>query len=425
MGTEVIVAGGYHRSDASGHDLRIVCFNAADSTVLWETREDRALPNMSKVPALAMDADGNVLVGWDYWAVGSGNHTVVTKLAGSDGRKLWEWKAQAAGQQSGHLAVPIPDAQGRVWVAGIQQVAGGEYRRFLGLLDTGDGATRWQSSLNSARDANDRRAAVYPLSGGDALVIAPPQGGEGLSPWLIRRISGANGATVWHREFTRDNDRNLPNLSWVIDERRTQFVALVSQVGSKAQLTRIAYDLLTGAERWQTVDSEAGELQGGITAATLSNNGDIIVWSRNTHEATHRKWWRWHREDGFWFPETTTTQHEQPLRITVSGHNGALLKRDLIARKDERIQAIVIPAAGQNQGAMFLRSMIKKEQFEPWRVVWLTDGGRAITREFVRRPGGPGAKLWFPRLAVVTPSGRIAIAGDPSEEKPGWQITAW
>jgi len=69
--------------------------------------------------------------------------------------------------------------------------------------------------------------------------------------------------------------------------------------------------------------------------------------------------------------------------------------------------------------------MSKLEQIEPWRVARISDGGLTIRREFERRPGGPEAKLWFPSVAVVTPSGHVAIAEDPSEEKSGWRITVW
>ena len=254
-GTEVLVAGGYHRSDQSGRDLRIVCFDVADGRVLWEAREDRALPNMSKVPALKLDGDGDVFAGWDYWAVGTGRHVVVTKYSGSDGRKLWEWKASASGQQSGHMAEAFPDAQGRVWVAGIQQITGGAYQRFLALLDSRNGVAHWEIPLNAAKD------------GGDAPIVAAPEGGEGISPWLIRRVSGADGATIWNREVTRHHDRNMFS---------TGFIA----VGNVKSIT-IGGSIITGTRQGNEILSGSGGILASSSIDILTVKGSLVGNERN------------------------------------------------------------------------------------------------------------------------------------------------
>jgi hypothetical protein len=189
------------------------------------------------------------------------------------------------------------------------------------------------------------------------------------------------------------------------------------------QTNAVAWDLHSGHERWHVTDFGGGDLWGGIYPATLGENGDVIAWSRHNNEHVHRNWLRWQKDDGLWFPETWVTQHEQPTRVVLSAKTGALVSRDVLARPDERIQAFVSQSGAR--GALFFRSTIKKAQLEAWRVVRVTDGGRAISRELGRPPGGPAARLDFPEHAVVTPSGHIAIAGDPAGEKAEWRITVW
>lgn len=423
-GIETLVAGGYHRSDGSGRDLRIVCFDAAQGKVRWESREDRALPNASKIPALTMDAQGDVLVGWDYWSVGSGRYPVIAKHSGSDGRRIWEWSAVAAGGQSGHLAVPVPDVLGRVWAAGIQQTAGGRYQRFLALLDSRDGAPRWENALNTAQDANDRRATVEPLQGGDAFVVAPPEGGEGNSPWILQRVSGENGRSIWRRDLLRADDRVLPGLHWVIDQGRSQVIVFWGVVrAGKMDARIVTYDLRSGEERW-SAPVAIDELLHGMTKAVLTEAGEIVAWSRHVYEVTRYKWWRWRYEEGLWLPEVENTRREQPLRTVFSGRDGSLLRHDLIARADERITAELPHADAKESAAIFLRSMSGKKPLEPWRVGRSAADG-TIRPTFVRRPSGLRAALDFPRCAVVTPGGRLAIGNDPAGDQRIWRITVW
>ncbi len=46
LGNEIVVAGGYFRTDDSGRDLRILCYDSADGGVRWEARENKTLTNM-------------------------------------------------------------------------------------------------------------------------------------------------------------------------------------------------------------------------------------------------------------------------------------------------------------------------------------------------------------------------------------------
>ncbi len=424
-GPEFVVAGGYYRKDGSGRDLCIVSLRSEDGKRLWEERYDRALPNMSKSPLLAVDTTGDVFVGWDYWAVGSGSHPVIEKLAGSDGRPLWRWTTLSGGNQSGLVAEPVPDKQGRIWISGIRKISGDQYQRFIALLTSSDGSSIWNVSVNEAEDANDRRASIHPLEGGDAAVIAAPRSGERSFPWLIQRFVATDGRVIWERRVLRENERGLPILRWIVDEENRQIVVFWSTVSrGRMEIEVVSFDLTDGKERWRSSESFAGMYNGGLTEMTLGGSNTIQLWGRHADEEVITRWWRWHYEEGMWFPEREVIRFERPLCVTISGVNGKIQSKDWLGRRDERINAVLPGPSKRNGIALILRDMEGHKKVAPWRTLWQNDTVEAGTGKRPQ-PRGEGSTLHFPRHVILTAHGRIVIAVSEDEDTRKWQITVW
>lgn len=128
-GKETLVAAGYFRTDASGHDLRVLCYDAADGRLRWEARENK----------------------------------VVSKYVGSNGHLLWDWSLESRDTGTSMTAISLPrSGSGALWVSGIRKTAA-EHRRFIAELNPKTGTPLWESDLNTARDGFDRLARIHHL----------------------------------------------------------------------------------------------------------------------------------------------------------------------------------------------------------------------------------------------------------------------
>lgn len=429
-GNEIVVAGGYFRTDASGRDLRLLCYDSTNGRGRWEAREDKALPNMMTDPIIAIDPAGDVLVGWEAAAARLGANKAVSKFAGTDGRPLWNWNLENAYVGTSMTAIPVPGPTGALWVSGIRKVSG-EHRRFVAALDPKTGALLWQDDLNAARDGFDRPAEIHHLKAGGATVVIPPRGGEGKFPWIIQHRSSADGRVRWQHEIIRDNDRSLQGLGWLIDEGNGQVVVSWNLVTAGRMHFHIAaHELTTGAERWHVRDTiPADDFRSGVEAVTLGMGGGIELWGRHVREIVHTKWWSWRVEEGIPYPEQDREIIEQPVRVTLSPTDGTFRKRELLGRPNERVMAR-LARPGVAAEAMILCHLDHRELNHsdqprrfPWRADAITYGSWAGVLQ--RPPAGALATLDFPNHATLTPSGRLVIAGDPAEDKRRWQIRVW
>ncbi len=429
-GNEIVVAGGYFRTDASGRDLRLLCYDSSNGKVRWEAREDKALPNMMTDPIIAIDPAGDVLVGWETAAARLGNNKAISKLGGTNGRSLWNWCLENTDSGTSMTAIPVPGQTAALWVSGIRKVAG-EHRRFIAALDTKTGAQLWKDDLNSARDGFDRPAHIQHLKDGDAMAVIPPRGGEGKFPWIIQHRSGKDGGVHWQHEIIRDNDRSLQGLGWLINEANGQIVLSWNSVaGGRMHFDIAALHLESGRDQWHVRDIiAADDFRSGVEAVTQGKSGGIELWGRRVKEIIHTKWWSWSMDHGIPYPERDGEVVEQPLRVTLSPADGSVIKSELIARPKERIMAR-LARPGTTPGMLILCLIDHRESSHSDRPRMLPWRAHAIAHESWlefpwREPSGAKAALDFPKHAELTPSGRLVIGSDPAEDKRQWQIRVW
>ncbi len=431
-GKEIIVAVGYFRTDASGHDLRVLCYDAADGRVRWEARENKALPNMMTDPIIAIDPAGDVLVGWETAAARAGANKVVSKYAGSNGHLLWDWSLESRDTGTSMTAIPLPSpsGSGALWVSGIRKTSG-EHRRFIAELNPKTGTPLWESDLNTARDGFDRPARIHHLKQGGAIVVSPPRGGEGKFPWIIQYRSSVDGDIRWQHEIVRDNDRSLQGLEWLVDETKGQIVISWNSVtGGRMHFDFEALELTTSSRRWHVRDIiPVDDFISGVEAVTSGPNGGIQIWGRHVKTIIHTKWWRWRMDHGIPYPEQDTEVIEQPLRVTLSPSDGSVRNRELLGRPRERVMTR-LAGPGGSADVMILRLFDRgrsnhsdRSRLAPWRAQKIPN---ELWPETPRRePSGAKSTLDFPNQVSLTPSGSLVIGGDPAEEKREWQIRVW
>lgn len=426
-GNEIVVAGGYFRTDGSGRDLRILCYDAADGWVRWETREDKALPNMMTEPIISIDSAGDVLVGWESAAARFGANKVVSKYAEIDGHLLWDWSLDNTDSGSSLTAIPVASESGALWVSGIRKISG-EYRRFVAALDTKTGVLLWQDELNAARDGFDRPAEIQHLKDGGVMVVIPPPRVEGKLPWIIQHRSGVDGGIRWQHEILWDDGRSWRGVEWVIDQARGQMV-IAWNSSTREQVDISALDLTSGAERWHVRSIKTGDLGRYIESVTLGQNGDIELWGSKMLLTVYTKWWRWRINDGIPSPERLENMTDQPQRVTLSPKDGSIRKSKVFARPGERVKAR-LSRPGESTEVLILQefcgdlsAMFGEPEVNTWRAEVITPQFRLVVP--IRQPEGTMTSSEFPDHVVLTPSGRLVIGGCPAKDQRQWQIRVW
>jgi hypothetical protein len=296
-------------------------------------------------------------------------------------------------------------------------------------LDARNGTALWERGLSPTENLYEGRLTVTPLEDGDALVIEPPEKRDDSSPWLAHRISGTDGTTVWRQQLTGssfDSAISVPK----VDERNSR--AIVFFTGFKGNSPVVtAYDLRTGAQGWQTGNLEKGAPFSDLFSPTLAENGDIDLWGRNITFAPRYQWQKGFF--GLWYPKIRMALRERPVRVTLSGGSGAVLKTEPFGDVDEQGGAPT-PAAGSLRFFLLYTNPIADvvvvdayaAPSPKWRILPAKDCGLPIHRRLTREPGGETAKLGLPGgPPVVTPSGRIAVFGSPDQNGHRWQIIVW
>lgn len=430
IGNEIIVAGGYFRTDDSGRDLRVLCYDASNGRVRWEARENTALPNMMINSIITIDPAGDMIIGWETAAAQVGRNKAISKFAGTDGHLLWGWSLDNTDSGTSITAIPTPSQSDALWVSGIHKISG-EHRRFIAVLDTKTGVQLWMDDLNSARDGFDRPAQIQHLKNGDALVLIPPRGGEGKFPWTIQLRTGKYGTIQWQYEMIRENDRSLQSIEWLADEPNNQVIVSWNSVsGGRMHYDFVALGLATGRENWHVRDIvSTDDFISGVEAVTRGNHSGIELWGRHIEDITHTYWWRWRMEDGIPYPERETEVIEQPLRITLSSSDGSITTRELLAHDRERvIKRLAKPGRTSVEALLLGRfdddkfDKSEKLQMAQWRCA---QTHASLLGGFHRDPVGKNIGIHFPDHAILTPSGKLVIAGDPAEDKRQWQIKVW
>ncbi len=442
LGNEIVVAGGYIRTDDTGRDLRILCYDATDGHVRWEVREDQELPKYIETkPILTMDAAGDVLVGWEMVFARQGTNKAVSKYAGVDGRLLWSWNMEDAMDGSFLMAIPVAAESGALWVSGFRDISGA-CRRFVAALDPNSGRLLWQHDLNECPGGIEGPVQIHHLKDGGAILLVHPQDDGGVHPWLIQHRSGADGELRWQQEIRRDDERFHRDLCGLVDEVSGQLLISMdtSSLGHR-HLEVMAFDLTSGVERWHHTDiiahmslgqygpSQAHRSCYGYAAGSLTHgrDGGIELWGTIGQKTLRTKWWRWRMDGWVPRPELDNRYRTQEIRVTLSPSDGSYRDSELLAAPMENALASLARPGGDPE-RLILREAPDRKLSDPsdpvtWRADGIADSSRGILPS--RKPAGIVTSGDFPEHAALTPSGRLVIGGDPAHDKRQWQIRVW
>ncbi|HAB19879.1 MAG TPA: hypothetical protein DCE44_26030, partial [Verrucomicrobiales bacterium] len=196
----VIVTGTSRSSAHNRGDFYTAKYSGADGALLWERRYDGPSYGDDVANAIAVDAQGNVVVTGGSTAGAHGSDFYTAKYAGTDGAVLWERRYNGPADGYDAAAAVAVDSSGNVLVAGSSQ--GGSGYLYTAKYAAADGALRWERRAGGIH--REGVVAVTLDASGNVLVTGNsagdgPSGSD--SDYYTAMYASADGAVVWEKQF--------------------------------------------------------------------------------------------------------------------------------------------------------------------------------------------------------------------------------
>jgi hypothetical protein len=411
-GTEVVVAHAVSHDEPYA-ESDIVSLDARNGHVRWEKRAESAFTT-------TIDPDRNVVY--------TGNGAVVTKLSGADGGLLWQQRVEETNIHV-KLFPPVADSTGQIWISGIKGTWSNNASRFLALLETGDGKVRWEKMHAPEEISAIYPPRIFPLKGGDAFSVLPPEkdGFPGTHEWIMQRLSGKNGDVQW--EVDEPSMRNdIENVHWLVDEPHDQVVIVLATYPPQGTevINLVAYDLLTGKEKWHAVNpAPVAGIGPGVVNMSFDNHDNLILWY--TTKEFNTSWFdRWIAFSPLALIDARNNDpyRTRNFRIVFSITDGRMLDCQKFGGRYEELFTVLSGPGTGPPGTAIMQVRKPDNSLGPWRAILLNHGAlpdQGGLPLFARQPRAPYPNWTYNGDAVVTPSGKLVIC----DFNGGWQIRAW
>jgi len=287
------VVAGFTTNATPNHDLRVIKFDAANGSVIWNVAHDSG--GGDEAAAIAIDAVGDVVVtgkvsgasdadaltrklsgatGATLWSAtfnGGGNDSPVgivldaagnpavamqsdgpidrdfrvVKYSGATGTQLWGASFDFGGTDSVN-AIAI-DAAGNLALAGTSQAATPDMR--VVKVNGATGASIWSTTINGG--GNDEGYDVVFGASGDVFVTGKSfTAANGSDDVRVARLAGATGATVWSTAWHRGivNGVSSTDAGYAIRVNAAGNAAIVGRSGSLSGNADLQYLEFSGAD---------------------------------------------------------------------------------------------------------------------------------------------------------------------------------
>ena len=310
------------------YDNYIVCFDLGTGDEIWRRHESTAgnLRGGKRPTSIEFDSFGDLIVGWDYFAVGEGDYEVVSKLSAKDGALIWNWTALSEGSR------PL-----------------------------GNGYSH---------------GALIFCDGSDILVKT------------TRSVGTVSGSSAMQEFY------------FVIDPSTGKAVA--SSTSSTA----------TAEARWR---SKANSL------AFIAADGSEFTWGRHEYEHTETNWFKWHKEEEIWMPESHWERRERVQVTRTPSHKSDPSEQFFFGAEHERVLFLNYRDRAPIPSAALLADMSGDAESRKWRLVSLVDG-RKLGRKLAQ---GVGISHNYDGPTRLTKAGSAIISGSLLHDQSPQKITVW
>ena len=186
-------------------DFRTAKYSGADGALLWEQRHRGVGDTFNQGRAVIVDPQGNVIVTGqsDGGLFGTGADIYTAKYAGSDGRLLWERRYNHAtnrGDVANALAI---DADGNVIITGstTTNASAGRTDYYTAKYSGADGAILWEKLYNGPAGRSDQGLRVAVDQAGNAVVTGTSEAITLLNDICTLKYARNDGSLLWERRY--------------------------------------------------------------------------------------------------------------------------------------------------------------------------------------------------------------------------------
>ncbi len=276
--------------------------------------------------AIACDADGNAFVTGRNHSVTGLDQIFTMKLSFLDGEVIWEREIGGSDNQDDRGWAVEVGADGHPVITGVMTHPDGSADFYTAKLDSNDGSILWSRTLPGAVGNLAERAGWIAVCGNGDVVMANRTWDLATSyDVVLHRYAGADGETVWSRQYGSGASRSDNPRHMVLDPIDG---ILVSGVVA-GDFMAVRFDAETGEPVWNTAYDGPGHGYDTGNSGAIGPNGEAIVTGFATGTSTG--WdcataaFDWESGDLLWSDcyDTGLAQTEEGTTLTV-GRSGTL-----------------------------------------------------------------------------------------------------
>ncbi|HZJ14201.1 MAG TPA: immunoglobulin-like domain-containing protein [Chthoniobacteraceae bacterium] len=323
---------GYTQTAAGTEDIYSAKYAGTDGTLIWQRTYNGPANNNDDGNALALDANGDVIVAGSSFGAAFDIYTA--KYAGISGALIWE---KIISTNNGDAARDVAvDANGDVFITGGGGGAATDVYtvKFRG----GDGQELWRRTYSSAGSFLDSGNALALDTSGD-VVITARVGGTGTGggdDWYTAKYAGSTGSVIWGRQFSGPAGSVDTPAAIAVDARGNAVVAGLARISGTGPANNdfyvIKYAASNGVEMWSRSYNGPGNSTDSIQfihALSVTPDG-VVVTGNSTGSGTG-------------LDLTTIKYADAPLVTTQAA--------DQITQAAARINASVLPNSFATTGS--------------------------------------------------------------------------
>ena len=270
-----VVVGGSSVGSSSGLDVFLRKYNGATGATVWSERYNGPSNGEDAAMALALDAEGNVIVTGRSAATGDGLDFYTAKYAASTGARQWFRRYNGTGDGDDIASDVAVDAGGAVIVTGTSRGSGSNdiyTAKYAGATND----LVWDERYDGPGGGDDTAVAVAVDSAGNVLV-AGTVSNNGNPDIYVAKLAAANGDELWSvRDNGTGNGEDVGS-ALAVDAAGDVFVAGSSDNGRNQDLVITKYAASNGARLWSERYNGTGDGDDAATAVAVDPQANVVV----------------------------------------------------------------------------------------------------------------------------------------------------
>jgi hypothetical protein len=236
--------------------------------------------------ALAVDGDGNVVIGGRVYSLASSYDFYVAKYAVNTGTLIWEKYYDGPTHSDDEMSNMVLDADGNVFVTGSSFAQRGLADYYTAKYAAADGALLWEKRTDRGASSVNYPGTLAADANGNVVVTGASSATFGTNQYDFYTIkySGTDGSVLWEKVYDGPNHGQEGVQAMAIDIHGDVIVAGGSQVspvppGSQADvvLETIKYSGADGSVLWEKRQSAPSGNFESATGMVIAPNGDVLT----------------------------------------------------------------------------------------------------------------------------------------------------